>query len=120
MVVRLPGDLNEALSLVARGRCKMPGGQVAITESQVAMSCTPRAMTDALVTMTCVDGRGRIREGGASICMATQIGGPAVPVARATNPIDSATVAVAVVNEPVGIEDASGHLNSGDDDVAGG
>jgi hypothetical protein len=52
--------------------------------------------------------------------MATKIGGPAVPVAHATNPIDFATVAAAVVKEPVWIEDASGHLSNGDDDVAGG
>jgi hypothetical protein len=52
MVVRLPGDFNDALSLVARGRCAMPGWQVATTDSQVAMSCAPRTMTDALGTMT--------------------------------------------------------------------
>jgi hypothetical protein len=87
----------ESASPVARGTCAMTAGKVAITHSLVEMSWAARTMSDAVVAMTSVRRRGRIRQGGASVRMATKIGRAAVAVAHATNPIDSAPVAVAGV-----------------------
>jgi hypothetical protein len=61
----------------------------------MAMSRAARTMTDALVAVTSARGHGRIGKIGGWICMAANFRRPAVPIAHATNPIDTATMSAA-------------------------